>query len=78
MRHTYEECSISGSKSGKCALCKKQVTRKRTVTHTINPFNKNADGIPKNRSEVYECVKAELADWKKLPVRHAKCEQGKW
>jgi len=78
MRYTYEKCSLSTSKSGKCAVCGKQVTRKTTVTHTINPFNKNADGIPKNRSEVYDCVKAELAEWKKEPVKHAGCEKGRW
>lgn len=58
-----------------CPSCGKKTSRKKTVEHTINPFNKNANGVPKSRQEVVEDVKAVLETWKKEPVYHAKCEK---
>ena len=43
--------------------CGKKLTRSRTFTNTINPFNKNADGEVKKYSEVYADVKAEGEKW---------------
>lgn len=35
-----------------CRVCGKTLNRKVVVEHTVNPFNKNADGSIKNRAEV--------------------------
>jgi hypothetical protein len=47
-----------------CAAgCGKKLTRTRTFSQTINPFNKNAAGEVKSRSEIYEELKVEAAKW---------------
>ena len=44
-----------------CQCCKKPLTRTLSVTHTINPFNRNSDGRPKSYEEVSADVNAALA-----------------
>ena len=44
-----------------CKRCLKKRTRIVKTEHTINPFNRNAEGLPKSREEVLECVRAEQA-----------------
>ena len=39
-----------------CAVCGKKFNRQRTFTNTISPFNKNADGVPKDFHEVHAAV----------------------
>lgn len=43
-----------------CRCCMKPLVRTLSVSHTINPFNKNADGIPKGYEEVSADVTAAL------------------
>lgn len=40
-----------------CTRCLKARTKTVKTEHTINPFNKNAAGIPKSREEVLACVR---------------------
>ncbi len=49
--------------TGKCPNCGKTVRRSRTFEHTINPFNKNADGEMKSFDEVRADVNAEADAW---------------
>lgn len=43
-----------------CTKCGRRVQKTLEVSHTINPFNKHADGTPKTREEVVDDVTAEL------------------
>ena len=44
-----------------CVGCMKPLIRTLSVTHTVNPFNRNADGIAKTYAEVSADVTAALA-----------------
>lgn len=51
----------------KCKSCGKTRTRTVSVTHTVNPFNKNEDGSIRSTREVWQCVGVELeSEVKKL------------
>lgn len=56
-----------------CPVCGKKVRRERTFEKTINPFNRNADGQVKTRTEVREDVRAEALAWQHQPEPHQKC-----
>lgn len=73
MRVEFEQVSLWGQKKGKCA-CGKIRTRSTTIVNTINPYNKNAKGVPKTRKEVEESVKQQLEAWKTKPIYCANCE----
>jgi hypothetical protein len=55
---TFDVCRGAAPYSCRCASCGKSMTRKAVVEHTVNPFNKNADGSVKSRSEVWRSAKA--------------------
>lgn len=57
----FEEVTRSQNVKTFCKKCDKKLTRLAKITNTINPFNKNADGIPRNRSEVTIDVKDQLS-----------------
>jgi hypothetical protein len=71
---TFEEVRRRRTVSGVCPACQKRVTRTITVTHTVNPFNRRADGRPRTRAEVVEAVGSELSRRAALPVYHARCK----
>lgn len=60
--------------TGKCPVCGKLTTRRRTFEHTINPFNKNADGTVKDWAQVRRDVNAEANAWRPN-FAHQKCEE---
>lgn len=37
--------------------------QKKTFYQTINPFNVNADGVPKTRQEIYAELNEEIRRW---------------
>lgn len=65
IRETYRKMRYPARKYGECKSCGKRIKRQRTFWHTVNPFNKNADGFPKSPSEVWQDVKAEGLAWEK-------------
>ena len=66
---TFEAIKRQVSKSGKC-LCGKRLTRSTTLQQTINPFNKNKDGVIKTYREIFDELMIEAKLWKEQPVRH--------
>jgi len=60
-------------KKGKCK-CGKMRRRTTTIIHTVNPFNKNADGVPKNVCEVRADVISKGRKWESDPITCANCE----
>jgi len=71
-RYTFEEVKFSAAKSVKCK-CGKRVSRSKTFTQTINPFNKRADGQVKSRSDIFPELKADAEKWKAEPELCAAC-----
>lgn len=58
-RVVFQPVRLRQSVAYTCPRCTKNRTKIVCVEHTINPFNKNADGTVKTRQQVYECVKEE-------------------
>ncbi len=71
-RYAYQEISARSSRSGKCPVCNKRVTRSRTFTQTHNPWNTNPDGTVKTSREVWLAVAA-LADTWEPDFHHESC-----
>lgn len=71
MMVVFEEIRMNGKKSFKCA-CGKRITRQTTFSQTINPFNKNKQGNPKSKSEIYAELDQERNEWLKKvdPCNH--------
>ena len=65
IKRTFQELKIKGYKSGVCGKCGKK---------TQNPFNKNKDGVIKDRDEIFYELRLERDEWLKKPLYHAKCE----
>lgn len=59
MRHVFPEVRMKAFRYEVGADGKKRL-RQKTIVHTINPFNRNAAGIPKSRDEVIADVRAEV------------------
>jgi len=60
MKHEFEEVSFKASKSVKCWGCGKRMKRTKKFWQTLNPFNKNSEGLPKDREEImFELLLAE-------------------
>ena len=74
MRVVFEEATQWREKGGKCSHCGKRMSQRKTFCHTVNPFNRNAAGVPKTRSEVFEDVRAIANEWLKEPLLHEKCK----
>jgi len=70
---TFRAYRGRASHSFTCPACgKPKRSRVFTVEHTVNPFNKNADGFVKTASEVWReaqrAAEAELAAFKREPL----------
>ena len=57
----YEPIKHSKELKGLCPNCNKKKKITLSVEHTISPFNRNENDVPRSRSEVSQCVKDELA-----------------
>lgn len=72
--YTFPPISLTAKRTGKCPVCGKRVTRSRTITHTVNPWNKNPDGTVRTHTEVGEAVRDEANAW--VPdFTHTACEE---
>jgi len=72
---TFESIDRGFMKSGTCPACGKPARRSKTISHTINPFNKDPNtSLPRTREQVLVEVKAEGAAWRAEPVYHKGCE----
>lgn len=78
--YRFEEIKQKAKKTVPCDECGKKVTRQRTFSQTINPFNKNADGNPKTSREISEELAAECREWeaKQTGELCTPCYNAKW
>jgi hypothetical protein len=71
----YERVTAGRRLRGICPVCGRVSSRSRTFEMTVNPFNRNLDGIVKTRAEVRADVDAEAAAW--IPdFTHGPCRGG--
>lgn len=71
---TFERVIAWRRKQGACPHCGRKTSRARSFEQTINPWNVNADGVPKSRSEVRASVEAAANAWTP-DFAHAKCKE---
>lgn len=62
MRHNFEVVELRAKKQFKDASGKTR-TRSKRFWGTINPFNRNAAGVPKSREEIMSDLKKERDEW---------------
>lgn len=55
-----------------CTVCGKRGRKTKTFTQTVNPWNKNAYGLPKLASEILIELDNQAAAWTPEPL-HDKC-----
>lgn len=67
MHIAYDELKVSAKKTGKCQ-CGKRLSRSTTFSETENPFNKNEQGQPKSRDEIYASLKVKRDIWLSEPI----------
>jgi len=72
--YTYQEVSHREQRRVPCSGCGKKLTRTRTFTNTLSPFNKNPDGTVRTYAEVLAKVKAEGAQWQPTDVQCRACD----
>jgi hypothetical protein len=70
----FEELKLKATRSGRCAGCQKRTSRVLKVSQTLNPFNKNAKGLPKSRFEIMEELRIRLAERRTQPLLCTGCE----
>jgi hypothetical protein len=58
---------------GKCPVCGKAAARQITLHQTLNPYNLNADGVPKTWKEIQEELAKEAKAWNP-DLTHEKCK----
>jgi hypothetical protein len=75
MRITFESIKASAAAHFKCTECGKRRKRATTIEHTVSPFNKNANGVPKSREQVQLDVQREARAWTVNTKTCAACER---
>jgi len=73
MRYTFDEIKDSLKVSGNCEKCGKYRTRTISDSQTVNPFNKNKDGIPKTVFEIRQELRVRILERAKELKEHFVC-----
>jgi len=69
---TFEKVRQGISKHGACPVCGGRVTRSRTFTETVNPYNRGPDGQPKTKGQIMLDLVKRAEAW--VPdFRHERC-----
>ncbi len=72
--YRFDEVRLSTRRSGRCTGCQKRTTRTLQVYQTLNPFNRNAQGLPKSREEILVELRKDLAALQAAPLHCTSCE----
>jgi len=75
MRIKFDEIPYYAEKVGRCEACGRSASRTKRFFQTLNPFNKNEQGLPKTQEEILNELRLEAEAWEKEPIFHAKCEK---
>jgi len=74
IRYTFDVVKYQASKSLPCPKCSKRVKRAKTFEQTLSPFNKNAQGVPKSRAEIWAEEREQAVAWQKSAELCRKCQ----
>lgn len=62
---TFDEVSLPAEKTVKCSGgCGRRLKRRRKFWQTLNPYNKNEKGIPKERQEIFNELVIQATEWR--------------
>ncbi len=75
VRTTFDEVRRPVTFTGKCTACGKRLVRKTTVWQTVNPYNRNSDGVPKSSEEIMRELHVEAAHWIADMTARARCSK---
>lgn len=75
IRVIFDKVILRVRKSGKCSKCTHRTRRIYTLWQTQSPFNRNAGGLPKTRSEIELELAAEAKQVRESPLLCSVCEQ---
>ena len=64
--YRFQEVKLHATKSWKNADGKR-IVRRRTFSQTLNPYNKDANGVVKDAAAIRKELQKEIADWKAAP-----------
>jgi hypothetical protein len=77
--YNFRVCKGSAPYTTTCSECGKTLNRKAVVEQTVNPYNLNADQIPKTAMEVYadanEAARIEAAKLQDVPAICRDCDE---
>jgi len=75
-RHTFEVVKLTHKTTAPCGKCGNKCTRTKEFMQTLNPFNTNADGSVKTRSEIQAELSAQAKAYRDRneTIYHVKCE----
>lgn len=62
MRLIFQQVTRKDRIKVQCRVCKRSLSRVLSVTHTVNPFNKDANGLVKSRAQVCSDVSDALRE----------------
>lgn len=65
MRINFDEVRSKKKVRVRCTVCGKPHNRVLTSYQTLNPFNKNKDGLPKTRAEIYPELEFDIENQEK-------------
>ena len=73
MKITFDVLKQTTKIAGTCGICGKKRSKTLVVEQTVNPYNRNEDGTPKSRNEVWIAVRKELVGLAKKSREHFIC-----
>ena len=73
----YIRVVLKNTRVGACTHCKNLTRRTDRHWQTINPYNKNAQGLPKTEEEIMVELRAEVAKRNASPLECRSCESRK-
>ena len=71
---TFEIVQLRSRKKVRCLVCHKPLARARTFWQSINPYNRDDDGYPKTREQIWDELQSQAAAWKQTPEAHPACQ----
>lgn len=72
---TYDVVKAGATRKGSCIVCGKKMSRSRTFSQTVSPFNRDENRVPKSYDEVLKAVREQALAWNPKPdyFIHERC-----
>ena len=71
----FDEISTFRFRREPCSRCGNARQRTEKFHQTINPYNRNVQGVPKSRAEIYDEITKEADAWYAAPFVCRGCAQ---